>query len=146
MARLTFHGGAGTVTGSRFLLEDAGRAVLIDCGLFQGQKELRERNWALPGFEPRSLQAVILTHAHIDHSGYLPRLVRDGFRGPILCTPATAELARLLLLDSAHIQEEDAEYANTKGFSKHAPALPLYTTRDAERCLEHLETVRFDEW
>ncbi len=144
MIRLTFHGAAGTVTGSRFLLEvGAGRTsggdtpetvrrVLIDCGLFQGQKELRERNWSGPGFDPHAVDAVLLTHAHIDHSGYLPRLVRDGFRGPIHCTPATADLIEILLEDSARIQEEDAEYANLRGFSRHHPALPLYTVDDAK--------------
>ena len=144
--RLSFHGAAGTVTGSRFLVEHGGRRLLVDCGLFQGQKELRERNWRAPGFDPASVDAVLLTHAHLDHSGYLPRLVRDGFRGPVLCTPATAELVRLLLIDSARIQEEDAAYANRKGFSKHRPALPLYTVDDAERALERLDELRFDQW
>jgi metallo-beta-lactamase family protein len=145
MARLSFHGGAGTVTGSRFLVEHAGRAVLIDCGLFQGRKELRERNWAAPGFDPAALAAVILTHAHLDHSGWLPRLARAGFRGPVVCTPATAELARILLADSARIQEEDAEYANRAGYSRHRPALPLYTAADAQRALERIETLDFGE-
>lgn len=144
--RLAFHGAAGTVTGSRFLVEHGGHRLLVDCGLFQGHKELRERNWRAPGFDPASLDAVVLTHAHVDHSGYLPRLVHDGFRGPVLCTPATAELVRLLLVDSARIQEEDAAYANRKGFSKHRPARPLYTVHDAERALERLDELRFDEW
>jgi metallo-beta-lactamase family protein len=146
MASLCFHGAAGTVTGSRFLLEVDGARVLVDCGLFQGAKELRERNWESPGFAPSEVDAVLLTHAHIDHSGWLPRLVRLGFRGPIWCTPATAELAGFLLRDSAHIQEEDAEYANKKGFSRHAPALPLYTVRDADAALTRLKAIPYDRW
>ena len=138
--KLGFHGGAGTVTGSRFLLESGRRRLLIDCGMFQGLKELRLLNWRKPGFNPRSVDAILLTHAHIDHSGYLPRLVRDGFRGPIYCTQATRELAGILLRDAAKIQEEDAEYANRKGFSKHKPALPLFTLHDAERALALIET------
>lgn len=146
MARLTFHGGAGTVTGSRHLLEAAGRAVLVDCGLFQGKKDLRERNWRRPGFDPRAVHAVVLTHAHIDHSGYLPRLVRDGFEGPVYATPATADLADVMLRDAAHIQEEDAEYANKKGYSRHRPALPLYTAADADAAIRQLEVVDYDTW
>ncbi len=146
MATLSFHGGAGTVTGSRHLLRAAGKALLVDCGMFQGLKELRERNWQPPGFDPRALDAVVLTHAHIDHSGWLPRLVREGFRGPIHATPATADLAELLLRDSAHIQEEDARYANEKGFSRHRPALPLYTAEDAERALKRFAVVDYGAW
>ncbi len=144
--RLTFHGGAGTVTGSRHLLECGSQRLLVDCGLFQGKKELRERNWGHPGFDPRSVDALVLTHAHIDHSGYIPRLVRDGFRGPIYATPATADLADVMLRDSAKIQEEDAAYANKKGFSKHHPALPLYTVPDAERALDQFEVVDYADW
>jgi metallo-beta-lactamase family protein len=146
LSALSFHGGAGTVTGSRHLLETKGARLLVDCGLFQGEKELRQRNWEPPGFEPSSISAVALTHAHIDHSGYLPRLVREGFRGPIHATPATADLADLLLRDAAQIQEEDAAYANLKGFSKHHPALPLFTLRDAERAIGQIEVVDFDAW
>lgn len=146
MARIGFHGAAGTVTGSRFLVESGRRRVLVDCGLFQGPKELRARNWAPLPFAAKSVERVLLTHAHIDHSGYLPRLVRDGFRGPVHVTRPTAELAQLLLRDSAMIQEEDAAYANRKGFSKHRPALPLYTLADAERALERLEVHPFGEW
>jgi metallo-beta-lactamase family protein len=146
MTRITFHGGAGTVTGSRFLVEHGRSRLLIDCGLFQGEKELRQRNWQAPGFEPSAVGAVLLTHAHIDHSGYLPRLRRLGFRGPVYATPATADLADLLLRDAAHIQEEDADYANRKGFSKHHPAEPLFTVRDAEAVLRQFEVVDYGAW
>jgi metallo-beta-lactamase family protein len=145
MPRLSVLGAAGTVTGSKYLIEHRGLRVLVDCGLFQGLKSLRLMNWAAAPFDPRSLDAVILTHAHLDHSGYLPALVRDGFAGPVWCTHATSELSGLLLPDSGHLQEEDAEYANRKGFSKHHPALPLYTEDDARRALKRLRTVRFGE-
>jgi metallo-beta-lactamase family protein len=145
MPRLSVLGAAGTVTGSKYLVEHRGLRVLVDCGLFQGLKSLRLMNWAAPPVDPRSLDAVLLTHAHLDHSGYLPALVRDGFTGPVWCTHATSELCGLLLPDSGHLQEEDAEYANRKGFSKHHPALPLYTEDDARRALERLRTVRFGE-
>lgn len=146
MASLSFHGAAGTVTGSRFLLEAGGRSLLFDCGMFQGLKELRLRNWSAPAFAPGALDAVVLTHAHIDHSGWLPRLQRLGFRGPVWCTPATADLANLLLRDSASIQEEDAEYANRKGFSRHKPALPLYTVADAEAVIARFRPVGYGSW
>lgn len=136
-------GGAGTVTGSKHLIDFGGTRVLVDCGLFQGLKHLRERNWAPLAVPPDSIDAVVLTHAHLDHSGYLPRLVRDGFRGVAHCTDATAALCSILLKDSAQIAEKDAEYANRKGFSKHAPALPLYTMRDAERALKHVKQTPF---
>ncbi|HEX9793397.1 MAG TPA: MBL fold metallo-hydrolase [Planctomycetota bacterium] len=138
----TFHGAAGCVTGSRFLVESGGRRVLVDCGLFQGHKVLRERNWRKPPFDPSSLDAVLLTHAHIDHSGYLPALVRDGFKGPIFATKATRDLCAILLPDSARLKEEDARYANKHGFSKHAPALPLYTEKDADRVAERFHAVK----
>ena len=141
MATLTFLGAAGTVTGSRYLLEAGGERLMIDCGLFQGQKELRLQNWADLPIEPRSIQWLALTHAHLDHTGYIPRLVKQGFRGRILASAATVELARLLLLDSAYLQEEDAAYANKKGFSKHKPALPLYTHQDALEALELFQAV-----
>ena len=141
---LTFLGAAGTVTGSKHLLEVDGRRLLVDCGLFQGVKELRLRNWAPLPIDPASIDAVILTHAHLDHCGYLPRLVSNGFRGRIFCTPATKELCSLVLPDSAHIQEEDAREANRHGFSKHAPALPLYTSADAARALTQLQPVGYD--
>jgi metallo-beta-lactamase family protein len=145
MPRLSVLGAAGTVTGSKYLIEHRGLRVLVDCGLFQGLKSLRLMNWAAPPVDPRSLDAVLLTHAHLDHSGYLPALVRDGFAGPVWCTHATSELCGLLLPDSGHIQEEDAEYANRRGFSKHHPALPLYTEEDARRALKRLRTVHFGE-
>lgn len=143
---LRFLGAAGTVTGSRFVLETGAGRVLVDCGLFQGRKEIRRRNWEDFGVPPESLDAAVLTHAHIDHTGYLPALCRDGFRGPIHCTPATADLVEMLLEDSARIQEEDANYANRKGFTKHRPARPLYTVEDARRATERLRTVGFDRW
>ncbi len=136
--KLGFYGSAGTVTGSRFLLEQGRSRILIDCGMFQGLKPLRQLNWNQPPFDPHSIDAIVLTHAHIDHSGNLPRLVREGFRGPIYCTAATKELAEILLRDAAHLQEEDAAYANRKKFSKHNPALPLFTAEDAERTIRQL--------
>jgi len=139
--RLTFLGAAGTVTGSRYLLELEGRSLLVDCGLFQGYKQLRLRNWSALPFDPASIEAVVLTHAHIDHSGSLPLLVKRGFTGPIFCSPATLELCRILLPDSGHLQEEEAKFANRRGFSKHKPALPLYTRSEAEACLERLRPV-----
>jgi metallo-beta-lactamase family protein len=140
---LTSFGGAGTVTGSKHLVEADGRRILVDCGLFQGLKVLRERNWAPFPVDPRSIDAVVLTHAHLDHSGYLPKLVRERFSGPIYCSSATADLCDILLKDSAQIAEKDAEYANRKGHSKHKPALPLYTMRDAERALKQLRPIEF---
>jgi metallo-beta-lactamase family protein len=136
--RLSIWGAAETVTGSRFLVETSSQRLLVDCGLFQGVKRLRERNWQRFPVDPASIDAVVLTHAHIDHSGYLPALVRDGFRGPIWCTPSTLELAEILLLDSAHLHEEEARHANRRRSSKHHPALPLYTQEDARRALGHL--------
>lgn len=138
---LHFLGAAGTVTGSRFLVEDAGTRVLVDCGLFQGHKELRLRNWAPFPVDPSSIDAVVLTHGHLDHVGYLPALARDGFTGPVWCTPYTAELARIVLEDSARLQEEEAAYANRKGYSKHKPALALYTSDDAALALSLLQPV-----
>ena len=143
--KIQFLGAAGTVTGSKYLITQADNRVLVDCGLFQGLKNLRLRNWAELPFEPGSISAVVLTHAHLDHSGYLPLLVKRGYTGPVYCTPATAELCKILLPDSGHIQEEDAEYANRGGFSKHHPAMPLYTEADAMRCLRQLRTVDFDQ-
>ncbi|MHA7628875.1 MBL fold metallo-hydrolase RNA specificity domain-containing protein [Corallococcus sp. M7] len=142
-ASLRFLGAAGTVTGSRFLLEREGRGrcrVLLDCGLFQGLKGLRLRNWAPPPFDPVTVDAVVLSHAHLDHSGALPLLARGGFRGPVHCTPGTADLLEPLLLDAAYLQEEDAERANRHGYSRHQPALPLYTVEDARRALALVRT------
>jgi metallo-beta-lactamase family protein len=142
--QLHFLGATGTVTGSRYLLKSAERQVLLDCGLFQGYKQLRLRNWASPLIDPKSLDAVVLTHAHIDHSGYLPALVRRGFRGPIYCSFGTQELCRILLPDSAHLQEEEARYANRHGFSKHKPALPLYNLEDVRDCLKLFRPMEWD--
>ena len=144
MPLLTFLGAAGTVTGSKHLLDTAGVRVLVDCGLFQGLKELRERNWQPLPVAAADIHAVILTHAHLDHCGYLPRLVADGFRGRIFCTPGTQDLCSLVLPDSARIQEEDAREANRRGYSKHHPALPLYTSNDAARALMQFQPVGFD--
>lgn len=141
---LTSLGAAGTVTGSKHLLEADGRRILVDCGMFQGLKVLRERNWAPLAIPPESIDAVVLTHAHLDHSGYLPKLVRDGFRGPVYCSSATADLCDILLKDSARIAENDAEYANRRGHTKHKPALPLYTVRDAEAALKQLKPIAFE--
>lgn len=146
MARLTFLGAAGTVTGSRHVLEAADGCVLFDCGLFQGERSLRRRNWEPLGVPPESINAVVLTHGHIDHSGWLPRLAREGFRGPVYTSPPTADLLGLLLYDSAKCQMEDAEYANRKGYSKHHPALPLYDERDVDRLLSQVNVVERDEW
>ena len=141
--RLTFLGAAGTVTGSKFLLEADGKRYLVDCGLFQGQKELREKNWAPLPLAPRDIEAVLLTHAHIDHSGYIPRLVRDGFDGPVYCSEATADLCAILLPDSGRIQEEDAAAANRYGYAKHTPTLPLYTEAEARAALVPFHPVGY---
>jgi metallo-beta-lactamase family protein len=145
LANITFLGAVGTVTGSKYLVR-AGRArLLVDCGLFQGYKNLRLRNWEPPPLDPSTLDAVILTHAHLDHSGYLPVLVRHGFRGPVICTPGTADLCHILLPDSALLQEKDAEFANRHGTSKHHPARPLYTRKEADRALSLLRVQRYGE-
>jgi metallo-beta-lactamase family protein len=146
MLRLSFHGAAQTVTGSKYLLESDGARLLIDCGLFQGLKELRLKNWAPLPFPPSSVPALVLTHAHIDHVGYLPKLVRDGFKGPVYCTPATVELAELILLDSAKTQEEDADFANRNDYSKHKPALPLYNAQDVARAVKLLRPIEREQW
>jgi metallo-beta-lactamase family protein len=145
MATLQFLGATQTVTGSKHLLEVEGYRVLVDCGLFQGLKQLRLRNWEPFPINPASLNAVVLTHAHIDHTGYLPRLVREGFDGPVYATPASVNLAQILLPDSGRLQEEEAEYANKKGYSKHRPALPLYTERDARNALKRLHSVTYHQ-
>jgi metallo-beta-lactamase family protein len=141
---VTFLGAAGTVTGSKYLVATPRARVLIDCGLFQGLKELRLRNWRPLPVDVASLDAVVLTHAHIDHSGCLPLIVKQGFEGPVYCTPATQALCRIMLPDAGHLQEEDARYANRKGYSKHHPALPLYTVEDAKKSLERLKSLELD--
>lgn len=141
--QLKFLGGVGTVTGSKYLLKTGGQTILIDCGLFQGYKQLRLRNWAPFPVDPRSIDTVVITHAHLDHSGYLPLLVKSGFSGPILSTSATRDLCEILLKDSGHLQEREAEFANRHKFSKHHPALPLYTQQDAERSLQRFLPVDF---
>jgi metallo-beta-lactamase family protein len=141
LANIEFWGGVGTVTGSKYLVNTEKAHVLVDCGLFQGLKELRERNWQEPPFDPRSLDAVLITHAHIDHTGYLPRLVRHGFHGPVYCSRGTADLLKIMLPDSGRLQEEDADYRNRHKLTKHAPALPLYTEKDAFAALELLRPV-----
>jgi metallo-beta-lactamase family protein len=141
---LTFLGAAGTVTGSKHLLALGDRRILIDCGLFQGLKELRLRNWAAFPIDPAQIDAVVLTHAHLDHSGYLPRFVAQGFRGRIFCTPGTRDLCTLILPDSARIQEEDARQANRHHYTKHSPAQPLYTEMDAARALDRLQPVGYE--
>lgn len=141
MAKITFLGAVGAVTGSKYLVEAGGKRLLVDCGLFQGPKELRQKNWDKFPIDPASIDWIVLTHAHIDHSGYLPRIVRDGFRGAIYANAATHELCALLLADSAHLQEEDARYAAKKGYSKHDPPLPLYTVEDAQQALARFREV-----
>ncbi len=137
---LTFAGGAGTVTGSKYWIRGENEQLLLDCGLFQGLKSLRQRNWQRPPFNAPAIDAVILSHAHLDHSGYLPLLTRRGFTGSIYCTPATAELLEIVLRDAARLQEDDAERANRKKYSKHDPAMPLFTQEDAERALKLIVT------
>lgn len=138
-------GAAGTVTGSKHLLDVWGRRILVDCGLFQGLKELRLKNWRELPVPPASIDVVVLTHAHIDHTGYLPRLIRDGFDGRVLATPATADLARLLLRDAGYLQEEEAAFHNKHRSSKHDPALPLYTAEEGVEAAERIETVGYDQ-
>ena len=133
--QIQFLGAADTVTGSKHLVTMGEQRILLDCGLFQGYKVLRERNWAPPAFPPHEIDAVVLSHAHLDHSGWLPGLVKAGFRGPIYASPATRDLAEVLLLDRAHLQEEDARRANRGGWSRHAKAMPLYTRADARRAI-----------
>ncbi len=142
--KITFLGAAQTVTGSKYLLEDNNNNILIDCGLFQGLKELRLKNWDQLPCDPRNIQYVLLTHAHIDHSGYLPLLVKNGFKGTIYCTKATFDLCKILLPDSGFLHEEDAKRANKYHYSKHHPALPLYTEQDAIHCLKYFKTIDFD--
>ncbi len=144
--RLSFHGAAGTVTGSRHLVHAGKTRVLLDAGLFQGLKKLRLKNWEHPGFEPGMIHHLLLSHTHIDHVGYLPRLVKLGLDAPVYCTPAAYELAELMLLDSAKIQQEDARHANRRGYSKHQPAKPLYTVEDVRRTLDMRRVQRYNQW
>lgn len=144
MSTITFYGGAGTVTGSKYLLEHNGKRILVDCGLFQGLPELRQRNWDPPPFDPATIDAVVLTHAHIDHTGYLPKLVKLGYPGEVITSKATADLLRILLPDSARLQEEEADYRNRHQLTSHTPALPLYDETDARAALERLHTVPND--
>lgn len=141
MATLSFWGGVGTVTGSKYLIETDRARVLVDCGVFQGLKALRERNWQAPPFDPRLLNAVLITHAHIDHTGYLPRLVRQGFNGPVYCSRGTADLLKILLPDAGRLQEEEADYRNRHKLTKHNPALPLYTEKDANAALQLIKPL-----
>ena len=143
--KLTFLGATGTVTGSKYLLGDDNQKVMIDCGLFQGRKELRLRNWDKPPVDPLKVNALLLTHAHLDHSGYIPKMVKSGFKGPIYCSEATFDLCKILLPDSGYIQEEDASRANRYGYTKHKPALPLYTEQDAQDCLQYFRPVDFGQ-
>lgn len=142
---IKFLGATGTVTGSKYLVTHKNKQILVDCGLFQGHKELRERNWHTLPIEAKSIDAVVLTHAHIDHTGYTPLLVRQGFRGPIYSTEATYDLCAILLPDSGYLQEEDARRANRYGYTKHHPALPLYTQEDAQACLQQFSTLDYSQ-
>ncbi len=145
-ATITFLGAAGTVTGSKFLIQADNHKVLIDCGLFQGLKELRLQNWAPFSVDPSTIHSVILTHAHLDHCGYLPLLVKTGFKGKIYCTPPTRDIAKIILMDAAKILEEDSEYANKMGFSKHQPARPLYTEKDVIHAMKQFAVVDRKVW
>jgi metallo-beta-lactamase family protein len=144
--KLAFHGAARTVTGSKHLLTVGESRILLDAGLFQGLKKFRRKNWEKPGFDPKSIDHVLLSHTHIDHVGFLPRLVKQGLKAPVHLTPAAFELAELMLLDSAKIQEEDARWANKRGYSRHKPALPLYGIDDAKKALELRKVERYGRW
>jgi len=144
--RIAFHGAAETVTGSKYLLEANGSRIMIDCGLFQGLKELRLLNWSNLPLPAESMQSILLTHAHLYHTGYLPRLVKNGFECSVYSTPATGERTRLILADSARIQMEDARHANRNGYSKHSPALPLYDTTAANQAIRQLQTRDLGAW
>lgn len=141
MAKITFLGAAGTVTGSKYLVEAGGKKLLVDCGLFQGSKELEQRNWNILPVDPAAIDWAVLTHAHIDHTGYIPRLVHEGYKGPFYCDAATNELCNLLLPDSAHLQEEDAQYAAKKKYTSHNPPLPLYTVAETQQALKQFQVI-----
>ena len=144
--KITFLGASGTVTGSKYLLEFQGTKILIDCGMFQGLKTLTSLNWEKPEFDPSSIHAVFLTHGHLDHTGYLPRLVKLGFKGKIYATALTLKIAEFILKDSAKIQEEEAERANREGYSRHKPALPFYDLKDVEKTLPLFHPVQEGQW
>ncbi|MEA3391565.1 MAG: MBL fold metallo-hydrolase [Candidatus Marinimicrobia bacterium] len=144
MASLRFLGATGTVTGSKYVFSHKNSNIMVDCGLFQGLKKLRLRNWAPLKMNVNDLDAIVLTHAHIDHTGYLPRLIKQGYNKPVYCTEPTRDLLEIMLLDSAHLQEEDAKYANKKGTSKHSPAMPLYSTEDARKTIALLKGIPYD--
>src|ERR1044072_3685557 len=145
VTRVSVLGAAGTVAGSRFLVETDGRRVLIDCGLFQGKSELKQKNWAPLGVDPKALDAVILTHAHIDHTGYLPRLAQQGFSAPVFATPPTKALLDIMLPDAGRLQEEEARFVNQAGYSRHKPALALFTEEDARRALPLVRRAPFGD-
>ncbi len=145
VGRLRFLGGARTVTGSKYLLTINSKHILVDCGLFQGLKELRLKNWDRFPIQPSKIDAIILTHAHIDHSGYIPRLVKEGFRGKVFCTHPTLALCTILLLDTGHLQEEEAEFLSRKKTSKHSPPLPLFTQKEAEESLNYFIPQEFNK-
>ena len=142
---LSFLGACGTVTGSKFLVESGSHRLLVDCGIFQGSSELKQKNWAAPAFDPRGLDGVVLTHGHIDHTGYVPRLAKLGYSGPVYVTPPTAGLLEYLWPDAAHLHEEDARYANRRGFSRHKPALPFFDEKESRAALRLLRPVAFDK-
>jgi metallo-beta-lactamase family protein len=144
--KLTFLGASGTVTGSKYLIEFQNKKILVDCGLFQGLKDLRLLNWEAPEFDPASINAVLLTHGHLDHTGYLPRLVKLGFKGKIFATAPTLKITEIILKDSAKIQEEEAERANREGYSKHKPALPFYDLEDVEKTQKLFRPIQEGEW
>ncbi|MEZ5040198.1 MAG: MBL fold metallo-hydrolase [Saprospiraceae bacterium] len=144
--KIHFLGAAGTVTGSKYVVEGLGKKIMVDCGLFQGLKKLRQLNWGYPPIDISTIDVVLLTHAHLDHTGYLPRLVQSGFNGKIYGTGPTLDIAEIILRDSAKIQEEEAAQANEKGYSKHSPAKPLYNLKDVNRTLAHFEEVPLDQW
>lgn len=144
--KMTFYGGAGTVTGSKCLLEIKRFKFMIDCGLFQGLREQRRLNWSPLPFDPKTVSSVILTHAHLDHCGYLPLLVKNGFRGPIYCSEPTAELVKIVLMDAAHLEEEDAQAANKLGYSRYRPALPLFDSNDVTKTLPLLRFIPTEKW
>ena len=144
--KIHFLGAAGTVTGSKYLLDTGDRKILVDCGLFQGLKELRLKNWEYPPVNVNDIDVILLTHGHMDHTGYLPRLVKQGFKGPIYGTYPTLDIAKIILNDSAKIQEQEAQRANKEGYSKHSPAEPLYDLKDVEQTIPHFKAIPQSRW